>query len=246
MGRSDRLATREFAAWWRARNLPVLYPLDLGAVPTYDVAVPDDSPVLATLRRVAAQPRLSVFLLHVSPTATLCSAVAVVGGDDAVVVAVTGDHVQVDQIGYGDMVRAVGELLPVLPPAGVPVTELRDADWSALIALLASEADEATRRARFESRGVPSALARAMIAGAAQPGTVGTVGVQVFTATGPQLGPTLLSWQELPEGALLTHVHAPRRPGPVSIELGPYRTETVLRGLTEAVSTALYRYRDST
>jgi hypothetical protein len=240
------LSTVEFAAWQRTRRLLLPYAIDLTGYRTCGVAAPADHPALGILQRVATQPRVSGYLLHAAPQGLSRTVVAVAGTDDAVLVAVDDDQVQVAEIGCSDLVVALAERLPDLVPLDVPAAELPEPAWAELVCRLSgahSDSERRTVRAALLTRGLPATVVDAMLLAAAAPAVVGAVGVQVWSDDPGAFGPTLFSWQELPNGALATHLHAPRRPGPTRVWIGPYRRADVISALPTAMSTALYRIR---
>lgn len=233
-----------FAAWSRARGVALPYPIDLSAVPGAGVAVAaDDPPALQLLRRVLGERRLAVFSLRADPDIVTDCAVAVGADRDGAVIRVRGDAVTLRRVRASELVAALADTLPDRAGLRFAAVELDEARWTRLLAELRRGGGATVRAATLADLGLPPTLVRAM--DTASPVPVGTLGVVVWRGGAEHLGPTLATWHEYPDGAVLTSVLAPRRTGQLRVQIAPYDRANAVRTAGEAVATALFRTREA-
>lgn len=234
----------QFASWVRVRRVPLPYPLDVATVPGLRSGIPDDDDTLRLFAEVCAAPRVGLFFLRYRPEndATTRAVAVADTGSRAIRVRMDDTRADLRPVGDTELVQAIAEILPVLPPLTGVNFEVDEATWTRLLELTVSDAKRDRVIDAYEHAGVPPALARALLGETPTAVTTGVLGVVLWAdgnAASSQFGADVASWYEFAGGAVLVERFAGRRSGQVGVRVQPYTPVTVGRTLSALVTRAL-------
>lgn len=243
-GEARVLGLPEFASWARVRGVHLPYPLDIADVPGLRSGVPDDDETLRRLAAVCAAPRVALFFLRHRPNSNRTTrAVAVADtGSHAIRVRMDDTRADLRPIGETELVQAIADMLPVLPPLAGVGFGVDEPTWTRLLELTVADARRDRVIDAYEQAGVPVPLGRALLADSPASVMTGVLGVVTWpdgTATSSCIGADVASWYEFAAGAVLVERFAGRRAGAAGIRVQPYTPVTVGRTLAALVTRAL-------